>query len=116
MFLFTLSVRRLRSQLGLMPTSIPPTTPYRGMSELIGIIFGVNLHSQLSVQHCYGEISNLLFIVVCVDAGSHPRHLLVGCLSPEPDVTATLQVAVEEHVAVADRNLVNYDEVQVHPV
>ena len=47
MFLFTLSVRRLRSQLGLMPTSIPPTTPYSGMSELIGIILGVNLDRQL---------------------------------------------------------------------
>lgn len=47
MFLFTLSVRRLRSQLGLMPTSIPPTTPCMGMSDMIGIIFGVNLYSQL---------------------------------------------------------------------
>ena len=63
------------------------------------------------------NVDFLLFIIVCVrDAGSHPRHLLVRGLSPEPDVTAALQVPVEEHVAVADGNLVDNDEVQVNPI
>ena len=88
-FRLTLSVRRFRSRLGFIPTSIPPTTPYRAMSELIGIIFGENLEKKI--------FQDLMFTSK-VSKWTHFFSLAVSPWEPEVEVILVISCSLVSHL------------------